>query len=305
MTNLVESDQWEEGVYQYETSDPVQGGPDGVDNKPLKQLANRTKYLFNRIAEILGVAKAYALAGGTANAITAAYTPAVQAIADGSVYRFKAGAGNTGAATFTPNATGDQAIPAAPIWGLDHAALKGGEIVVSGLCEVQWNASLNSGNGAWVLVRNSGGVQTAVAPAQGDSSAKVPTTAWLSTNIQALVASCIDAVASAAGFTLVTGDIGYLKLPSWLGGVILQWGWSSNVVSATTPVTFPIAFTSACWRVIATGYQVAYGVQAYTVLNSKSVTGFGWGAFANNSGSAPVNSTLAAQVQNWWLAIGK
>ena len=32
MTNLVEFDKWEDGIYQLETSDPVQGGPEGVDN---------------------------------------------------------------------------------------------------------------------------------------------------------------------------------------------------------------------------------------------------------------------------------
>ncbi|MCA8285763.1 gp53-like domain-containing protein [Burkholderia vietnamiensis] len=45
MTNLVETDRWEDGVYQLETSDPVVGGPEGIDNLQAKQLANRTRYL--------------------------------------------------------------------------------------------------------------------------------------------------------------------------------------------------------------------------------------------------------------------
>ncbi|CAJ3864892.1 gp26 [Burkholderia pseudomallei] len=45
MANLKEQAQWEDGVYQLETSDPVIGGPDGIDNLQAKQLANRTKYL--------------------------------------------------------------------------------------------------------------------------------------------------------------------------------------------------------------------------------------------------------------------
>jgi hypothetical protein len=45
MTNLVEVERWEDGVYQLETSDPVVGGPDGIDNLQAKQLANRTRYL--------------------------------------------------------------------------------------------------------------------------------------------------------------------------------------------------------------------------------------------------------------------
>ncbi|KVN24455.1 hypothetical protein WJ63_19030 [Burkholderia pyrrocinia] len=49
MTNLVEFDKWEDGIYQLETSDPVQGGPEGVDNLQAKQLANRTRYLKKQI----------------------------------------------------------------------------------------------------------------------------------------------------------------------------------------------------------------------------------------------------------------
>ncbi|WP_244114806.1 gp53-like domain-containing protein [Burkholderia cepacia] len=45
MTNLVEVSKWEDGVYQLETSDPVVGGPEGIDNVQPRQLANRTRYL--------------------------------------------------------------------------------------------------------------------------------------------------------------------------------------------------------------------------------------------------------------------
>ncbi|TKC83831.1 hypothetical protein FAZ69_22625 [Trinickia terrae] len=49
MTNLIEAERWEDGVYQLETSDPVVGGPDGIDNLQAKQLANRTRYLKRAI----------------------------------------------------------------------------------------------------------------------------------------------------------------------------------------------------------------------------------------------------------------
>ncbi|WP_187382232.1 hypothetical protein [Vibrio mimicus] len=45
MANLNEEPVWEAGIYQFETTDPVEGGPEGIDNKPLRQLANRTAYL--------------------------------------------------------------------------------------------------------------------------------------------------------------------------------------------------------------------------------------------------------------------
>ena len=45
MANLKETAYWEEGIYQWETTDPVLGGENGIDNKPTRQLANRTVYL--------------------------------------------------------------------------------------------------------------------------------------------------------------------------------------------------------------------------------------------------------------------
>lgn len=45
MAAIEEESNWDEGVYQLETTDPVQGGPGGVDNLPHKHLANRTLWL--------------------------------------------------------------------------------------------------------------------------------------------------------------------------------------------------------------------------------------------------------------------
>ncbi|WP_418131506.1 hypothetical protein [Variovorax sp. 278MFTsu5.1] len=45
MANLNETDQWETGIYQIEEDDPVLGGPSGIDNRPPRELANRTRFL--------------------------------------------------------------------------------------------------------------------------------------------------------------------------------------------------------------------------------------------------------------------
>ncbi|MFY4767458.1 hypothetical protein ACOTV5_02370 [Aliarcobacter butzleri] len=50
MANIVETETWDDGVYQLETTDPVQGGADGVDNAPHKNLANRTLWLKAQVA---------------------------------------------------------------------------------------------------------------------------------------------------------------------------------------------------------------------------------------------------------------
>lgn len=48
MANLTETSTWESGIYRIETTDAVIGGEDGISNKGIKQLANRTKYLYDR-----------------------------------------------------------------------------------------------------------------------------------------------------------------------------------------------------------------------------------------------------------------
>ena len=53
MANQPEVSNFDIGVYQLQTTDPVQGGVGGVSNAPLLNLANRTKYLYDQINNIL------------------------------------------------------------------------------------------------------------------------------------------------------------------------------------------------------------------------------------------------------------
>ncbi|WP_296763007.1 hypothetical protein [Sediminimonas sp.] len=52
MANLPENASWPSGIYQIETTDPVVGGPDGIDNVQAKQLANRTAWLKQYADEV-------------------------------------------------------------------------------------------------------------------------------------------------------------------------------------------------------------------------------------------------------------
>jgi phage-related tail fiber protein len=49
MSHLKENAHWEDGIYQIETSDPVLGGPDGLTNRPARELANRTLWLKQQL----------------------------------------------------------------------------------------------------------------------------------------------------------------------------------------------------------------------------------------------------------------
>lgn len=51
MGKLTELEQWDEDIYQIETSDPVLGGPEGLSNRPQKQLANRTQWLKKQLED--------------------------------------------------------------------------------------------------------------------------------------------------------------------------------------------------------------------------------------------------------------
>lgn len=56
MANLKEKEIWEDGIRQLETTDPVVGGEDGVDNIAPRQLANRTLWLRARMLERMKIA---------------------------------------------------------------------------------------------------------------------------------------------------------------------------------------------------------------------------------------------------------
>lgn len=57
MANLKEQEKWEDGIYQIEENDPVLGGENGITNKPIKQLANRTTWLKKALELLTGQSK--------------------------------------------------------------------------------------------------------------------------------------------------------------------------------------------------------------------------------------------------------
>ena len=52
MANVTELSNWETGIYQIETADAVLGGVNGIANKQALQLANRTLWLKNQVADL-------------------------------------------------------------------------------------------------------------------------------------------------------------------------------------------------------------------------------------------------------------
>ena len=54
MANLTEKTIWETGIYQLETTDPVEGGAEGKSNQQAKQLANRAAWLKKQLDDLIG-----------------------------------------------------------------------------------------------------------------------------------------------------------------------------------------------------------------------------------------------------------
>lgn len=82
------------------------------------------------------------------------------------------------------------------------------------------------------------------------------------------------------GFVFSPGTNGYIKLPSWLGGFIMQWG-SVATVATNTVVTLPIAFPNAIFGVVGNDNDsVAAGYVAWQPLSLTQIRGTSNGSFS-------------------------
>jgi len=88
---------------------------------------------------------------GAAGACVVAFTPALSAPVPWAPFWFKVKNTNPGSCTLNASGT------AYALVGGAHAALQGGELLTGGNALVYWNPTLNSGNGAWVLLECTGG----------------------------------------------------------------------------------------------------------------------------------------------------
>jgi hypothetical protein len=260
------------------------------------------------LAKMAGVqASAYNFATdtGSANIYAAAYLPAITggAVADGMLLGFKSAHANTGASTFSPNGLGPWAI-----YGGAFQPLQGGEI--NGNVWLEYNSSLNSGGGAWVIISSAGGtlqVGNATQTLHALNKAVADARYVLQSLLSATAATGKVPIGDSAGILdsswlpsapSLLADTGYKLLPdanSPSGYFIMQWGSHARATGVTT-VTFPVAFGTACLNVqtITTlasqtvnadeGYQLLskstsqfeVWYQEYNNVNIGSDSGFEW-----------------------------
>jgi hypothetical protein len=126
-----------------------------------------------------------------------------------------------------------------------------------------------------------------------DNSVKPASTSW--------VRGAMAAIATAAGFVISAGVNGYVKAPSWLGGLIFQWGTLFAIPynqAAGAVLTFPITFPTDVWHFGSTGFAVT-GVANFANINPMTITTSGVSNYSasSNAGSGTFNVR--------WFAFGR
>ena len=128
---------------------------------------------------------------------------------------------------------------------------------------------------------------TGATPAATDNSNHLATTSW--------AYSAMTYIAQAAGFNIQLGVTGFIKLPSWLGGLILQWGKENAVASGGgANVTFPLTFPNAC---LSNGATINNTVGNSTALSAGVGTPSVSGMTVFHNGTNPATAIT-------WYAIG-
>jgi hypothetical protein len=94
------------------------------------------------------------------------------------------------------------------------------------------------------------------------------------------------------GVVYSLGSSGYLKLPSWLGGLIFQWGAISAGASSTAPATFPTPFTTV--------YRIVLSPELGSTV---ATTAVGWGGLSS-SGFTYYNTHTGGAINSSYIAIG-
>lgn len=100
------------------------------------------------------------------------------------------------------------------------------------------------------------------------------------------------------GFSISIGVNGYVVFPTWLGGLILQWGKLTSVALNQTyhQVTFPIEFPTAAHNISSTiGLDAVIGGNVVPAVRSLATTGV---QIAGDHGTSTATGDI------YWLAIG-
>ena len=155
---------------------------------------------------------------------------------------------------------------------------------------------------AWNAPVNQGSIDIAVLAVLGAQATEINQgTAKIATDTQ-MLDSAIDSVIATPkklrkGFAISLAANGYIAFPTWLGGIVLQWG-NATALSGSVPVTFPMAFPSSC--LLSPFMSASSSTPQWLSWASGNLTRTGFSAYCGVSYS---NGSYGSGSFNW-LAIG-
>lgn len=154
-------------------------------------------------------------------------------------------------------------------------------------CIKAWNAPINQGN-----------IDIAALEALATQATEVKLgTAKIATQTQADAgtddATIVTPKKMRWGFQILKAVNGYIVFPSWLGGLVIQWGRVSGNGGADIATAFPIPFPNAMYSIIATlNYTPGSAVNGYVDTNVTNLTAF----YAKH--------TFSGVTSFHWIAVG-
>ena len=150
-------------------------------------------------------------------------------------------------------------------------------------CIKAWNAPVNQGNINIAVLASLASQATEI----NQGTAKVATQAQMNSGTDDAVIATPKKLRF--GFSMSLASNGYITFPSWLGGLVIQWGQVASSYSGV--ITFPIPFPNNIFSIVGTpyasgsgGYNLNYGVSPSltSVAYGLSVaTAHRWIAFGN------------------------
>jgi hypothetical protein len=113
-------------------------------------------------------------------------------------------------------------------------------------CIKAWNAPINQGNIDIAALASFAAQATEI----NQGTAKIATDAHMLDSLNDVV--IVTPKKLRFGFSISLAANGYIAFPTWLGGLIIQWGLAAaTVLDGRVTVPFPIAFPTACRSLVA------------------------------------------------------
>jgi len=227
-----------------------------------------------------------ASAGGTANALTATFTPAITTLAGQVVLVRVASANSNTTPTLQANATAAKTI----VKG-NNLPLIANDLPGTGAWAMfKHDVTLDK----WVLLNPATGILHTAATETQAGVAEIATQAEMDARTDdTRIATPLKL---GFGFAISLGNSGYIKFPSWLGGFILQWGQVSVTANTAVSVSFPLVFpNNLYWTAVSWYRTVSPAPAAPNPLATENLS----------TAQLRVYNSAASSEDGRWLAIGR